>query len=99
MAAVAQILDFAEGRGDTLVVFTSDHETGGLALGGVGSALQPLWATADHTGSAVPLLAYGPMATVFVRPHPDWVVGRLLLQAVEAASEHRRGDSTARSAR
>ena len=69
---------------DTLVVFTSDHETGGLALGGVGSALQPLWATADHTGSAVPLLAYGPTAKIVVGPHPDRVVGRLLLQLVEA---------------
>ena len=88
-AAVAQILEFADGRGDTLVVFTSDHETGGLALGGAGPTLQPLWATADHTGSAVPLLAYGPAAKVFVGPHPDWGVGRLLLQLVEAASERR----------
>jgi alkaline phosphatase len=31
--AVAAVLDFARARGDTLVISTADHETGGLSLG------------------------------------------------------------------
>ena len=31
--AVERVLEFAGGRGDTLVIITADHETGGLSLG------------------------------------------------------------------
>jgi alkaline phosphatase len=33
IAAIRVVLDFAQQRGDTLVVITADHETGGMSLG------------------------------------------------------------------
>lgn len=36
LAAVGRVLAFAEEQGDTLVVVTADHETGGLSLGSEG---------------------------------------------------------------
>ena len=59
------VLDFASEGGETLVVFTSDHETGGLALSIAdwhNMQLEAIWASQDHTGSVVPVLAFGPGA-------------------------------------
>jgi alkaline phosphatase len=75
------IQDFAEKNRETLVVFTSDHETGGLAVG-TGSKGYPdmevIWATKDHTASVVPLFAHGPGAEHFANVHRNWEVGKLL---------------------
>ena len=82
-ATLAGLLDFAEESQDTLLVFTSDHETGGLALSigdRTNSSLRALWATADHTGVSVPLLAYGPGSELFAGIHATWEVGRLLAE-------------------
>lgn len=68
-AAVAVALDFARKRGDTLVIVTADHETGGQVI--VGPAANStsdhsvLWASKDHTGTMVPILAEGPGAELF----------------------------------
>jgi len=66
--AVQQVLDFATGNGRTLVVVTSDHENGGMAIvdGSLdGSDLQVAWAKKGHTGGTVPLYAFGPGAEKF----------------------------------
>ncbi len=57
-------VEFARRAGDTLVVITSDHETGGLVLvdGAAGGRLSYYWSSRDHTAAPVPLLAYGPGA-------------------------------------
>lgn len=57
-----QVLDWAEGRSDTLVLVTSDHETGGLAvLANNGKDNMPTvsWSTTGHTGDRVPVYAWG----------------------------------------
>ncbi len=75
------VLDFASEDGETLVVFTSDHETGGLALSIAdwhNMQLEAIWASRDHTGSVVPVLAFGPGAEVFGGSHANWELGRLL---------------------
>ncbi len=59
---VESAMSFARADGQTLVVVTSDHECGGLALVG-GKYDEPLelrWATKDHTAEPVPIYAYGP---------------------------------------
>jgi alkaline phosphatase len=61
-------LQFADADGRTLVIVTSDHETGGLIpIDGDYAAgyLLADFATVDHTGAPVPLLAYGPGAQHF----------------------------------
>lgn len=67
-------------RNDTLVVFTGDHETGGLALGNSndGEPLKPMWAWGYHTGAPVPLLAWGAGAERLAGVHDNAEVGRIL---------------------
>ena len=79
--AVATALDFAEGDGETLVVVTADHETGGLALTGAapdGSDVAAHWTSDDHTANMVPLLARGPGAERFGGLKRNDEVGRIL---------------------
>ena len=59
-AAVGVALDFAAADGNTLVVVTGDHETGGMRLSETAShKLRLEWSTTDHTASAVPVFAFG----------------------------------------
>ncbi|MCB0276682.1 MAG: alkaline phosphatase [Calditrichaeota bacterium] len=61
--AVQAALDFAEADGQTLVVVTADHETGGMSItkGSFGGdSLEVKWTTGKHTGTPVGVFAYGP---------------------------------------
>ncbi|MCZ7556593.1 MAG: alkaline phosphatase [Bacteroidia bacterium] len=66
--AVRIALDFAAKDGNTLIVVTADHETGGLGVMGTnpdGSDMQGQWLHKEHSGGLVPVLAYGPGAERF----------------------------------
>jgi alkaline phosphatase len=66
--AVGEALAFATKSGNTLVVVTADHETGGMALTGGNlreRRVSATFATNDHTASMVPVFASGPGATKF----------------------------------
>lgn len=67
-------LDFAEQDGNTLVVVTADHETGGFALSAAGeksamgsdyNELNGTFSTGGHTATLIPVFAYGPGAAAF----------------------------------
>ncbi|MDW7760357.1 MAG: alkaline phosphatase [Acidobacteriota bacterium] len=63
--AAGRALDFAAKDRRTLVIATSDHETGGLViLDGTpdGGEIEVAWASTGHTGATVPLTAFGPGA-------------------------------------
>jgi alkaline phosphatase len=65
---IGKALKFADENGETLVVVTSDHETGGLIIydGNYKSgAVTGTFTTTDHTGLPVPLLSYGPGSEYF----------------------------------
>jgi alkaline phosphatase len=66
-AAIGEILRFAEADGNTLVVITADHETGGLALEqGEGFEVLDLeFNTGYHTATMVPVFAFGPGSEQF----------------------------------
>jgi len=71
--AVGKAMDFAEKDGNTLVIVTADHETGGFALSTAtvfGKAnyggIQPTFSTGGHTASLIPVLAFGPGAERFM---------------------------------
>lgn len=67
--AVAEVLKFADSNGETLVVVTGDHETGGLTLvdGNVANGhLTARYMTDDHTPLMLPVFAYGPGASEFI---------------------------------
>lgn len=66
--AVAEALKFADENGQTLVVVTADHETGGLVLldGDEQSGrIMGVYTTDDHTPAMLPVFAYGPGADRF----------------------------------
>jgi alkaline phosphatase len=65
---VGDALKFADEDGETLVVVTADHETGGLTLldGSINNGY--VWgdfSTNDHTGTPVPVFSYGPHSLDF----------------------------------
>ena len=65
---VGLVLDYAQKSGNTLVIVTADHETGGMALlnGNLEKKeLVSAFSTKDHSGVPVPVLAYGPGAEHF----------------------------------
>lgn len=66
-AAIGEILKFAEQDGNTLVIVTADHETGGMALlrGKDRNSLSVEFTTDYHTATMVPVFAFGPGAEKF----------------------------------
>jgi alkaline phosphatase len=66
--AIKIALDFAERDGETLVVITADHETGGMTiLNGsyTDSTVVAQFNTSGHTGTMVPIYSFGPQAELF----------------------------------
>jgi alkaline phosphatase len=66
--AVAEAIEFAKKDGNTLVIVTADHETGGLTLinGDIANKdITSKFSTTNHTASPVPVFAYGPGAEAF----------------------------------
>jgi alkaline phosphatase len=65
--AVGEVFNWARRRGNTLVIVTADHETGGLAVdkGSTFEQQRYSFTTNMHTGTMVPVLAYGPGAELF----------------------------------
>ena len=64
---VGAALDFAEQDGNTLVIVTADHETGGMSLSSFQqfgkrdyTQIRPTFSTGGHSASLVPVFAYGP---------------------------------------
>ncbi len=65
---VGKVFEWAARDGQTLVIVTADHETGGLTL--VGGSLENgeivgKYSTGDHSGVMVPVYAFGPGAEKF----------------------------------
>ncbi len=88
-AAVKTALDFAREDGETLVVLTADHETGGMTLQrqhAEGDSLEIYWTTGYHTGTPVPLMAYGPQATEFMGWRENTYVGKKMAELLGVGS-------------
>jgi alkaline phosphatase len=81
--AVGVALDFAGQDGQTLVIVTADHETGGFTVldGSVDSRMlsRTSFAGKSHSAAMVPLLAFGTGAETFggIRDNTD--VGRMIM--------------------
>ncbi|MBN3034599.1 MAG: alkaline phosphatase [Bacteroidales bacterium] len=66
--AVGKALEYAHQDGNTLVIITGDHETGGYTLVGGDEQAHTVngqFLTYQHTGTMIPVLAGGPGATAF----------------------------------
>lgn len=65
---IGKVLDWAEKDGNTLVVVTADHETGGFAIHDASlknRTVKGKFTTEEHTGTLVPVFAFGPGAEAF----------------------------------
>jgi alkaline phosphatase len=66
--AIGEAINFAKKDGETLVIVTGDHETGGFAIFQGGPKNKEVignFATDDHTGVMIPVFAFGPGAESF----------------------------------
>lgn len=67
-SVIGRVLDFAQNDGNTLLIVTADHETGGFTLAasqGDYNLLEPSFSTGGHSATMVPVFAYGPGAASF----------------------------------
>ncbi len=66
--AIGAALKFAASNGETLVIVTADHETGGMTINGGDyktGMVTAKYTSGEHTGVAVPVYAFGPGAEQF----------------------------------
>ena len=83
--AVAEALKFADSNGETLVVVTADHETGGLTLldGDLETGhVLAVYNSDDHTPTVVPVFAYGPGSREFIGTYLNVEIPRTIKKLV-----------------
>ncbi|QNK65020.1 alkaline phosphatase [Pedobacter sp. PAMC26386] len=84
---VGDALRFADQDGETLVLITADHETGGLTLLDASAAegrIQGEFSTNDHTNIMVPVYAYGPHSGDFTGTYPNNEIFKKILRLFTA---------------
>lgn len=88
-AAVGHAMDFAERDGNTLVLITADHETGGLTLPTAGAESEDPYSdaghhfsTIGHTSAMVPVYAFGKGAEHFSGVYENNAIYAKLLLAL-----------------
>lgn len=77
------ILDYAEKDGNTLVLVTADHETGGFALSSTDNnynKVKGTFSTGGHTATMIPIFAYGPGSELFGGIFENYNVFHKLMQ-------------------
>lgn len=82
---VGKAMAFADQNGQTLVIVTADHETGGLTLldGNYSKGyVSGQFSTADHTAIPVPVFAYGPGAQLFSGVYENTAIFGKILAAL-----------------
>jgi len=77
-ATIKVALDFAEKAGNTLVIVTADHETGGFSLSAAEvfgkrdyRQIKASFSTGGHSASLIPIFAFGPDAERYIGIYPN----------------------------
>lgn len=84
--AISAVLKFADENGETLIIITADHETGGVTIpqGNVELGQVELeFSTEDHTAIMVPVFAYGPHADEFRGIYENTDIFHKIIQLIE----------------
>ena len=81
---VGAVLDWAEKDGETLVVVTADHETGGFSvnLGSTQDSLVTKFTTDYHTAEMIPVFAYGPGSEMFAGIYENTAINEKMKRAL-----------------
>jgi len=83
--AVQEALKFADKNGETLVIVTADHETGGLSLidgDKEAGRITGVYSSDDHTPVFVPVLAYGPGAASFTGVYENTEIFHRIIKSI-----------------
>lgn len=87
--AIREALAFAREDGNTLVVVTADHETGGYSLSAAEvyrqrdyKHIKPTFSTGGHSASLIPVYAYGPGAAHFQGIYQNNDIFKKMLKAI-----------------
>ena len=81
--AIDAALNFAEENGNTLVIITADHETGGMSINDGkpdGSNITLKFTTTGHSAEMVGVFAKGPGEELFRGVFNNYMIGRNLFQ-------------------
>jgi len=86
------VMNYAEKNGETLVIVTADHETGGFTLGASGendgygdySIIEPRFASTNHSAALVPVFAFGPGAENFMGVYENTEIFHKLVSLLES---------------
>jgi len=84
--AVAQAMKFADSNGETLVIVTADHETGGLVIvdGDIAAGrVTGVYFSDDHTPSIIPVFAYGPGSENFRGVYKNTEIARTVKSLIK----------------
>jgi alkaline phosphatase len=84
--AVNTSLNFAEENGNTLVIVTADHETGGMAItdGSFdGDILKVEFLNSHHTAGFVGVFAFGPGKELFNGIYQNYMIGRKIFYLMD----------------
>jgi len=86
---VGAAMKYADQDGQTLVIVTADHETGGLSLLAADQKKGKIlgnFSTNDHTNIMVPVFAYGPQAELFTGMYQNKEIFHKIIQLLTASS-------------
>ncbi|WP_242157802.1 alkaline phosphatase [Aestuariivivens sediminis] len=84
--AITEAIKFADQTGDTLVIVTADHETSGYSIpqGNLkNKMIEGSFTTHDHTGTMVPIFAYGPYSHEFTGVYENNEVFHKILKVLD----------------
>jgi len=86
--AVGVALDFAQSNKNTLIIVTSDHETGGFAIhdGSIKDKkiTESAFTHSHHTAAMVPVFAYGPKAADFTGIGDNTKIGKNIISYINS---------------
>lgn len=82
--AIGSVLEFAKADGNTLVIVTADHETGGFAInpGSTQDSIVGAFTSDYHTAALIPVFAYGPGARIFSGIYENTAIYHKMRQAI-----------------
>lgn len=83
-STIAWIGEWAKQDGETLVIITADHETGGLSLFEENENKEPNFAfsTEHHTAIPVPVFSFGPKSELFKGVYQNYEIHDKILSAM-----------------
>ncbi len=84
--AVGEAMKFIDQNGETLLIITADHETGGLTLldGNISKGyVHGNFSTNDHTAVMVPVFSYGPGSENFKGVYQNTEINRMIAELLK----------------